>query len=331
MDVREFHASRCFAEVPSGRIAYIERGAGPAALFLHGVPLNGFHWRHIISSLAGERRCIALDLMGLGYTEVSPTQDISFNAQAQMVAEVLDALSLDRVDLIANDSGGAIAQIFAVNHQHRLRTLTLTNCDAHDNWPPQAILPNIEMARKGTVSDLYRRLLDDPAAFRARFTRAYADSSVVTDAIVRLYLQPLVASAERCAQINRYFVVNDNVQTVSIEPLLRKLQVPTLIVWALEDIFFGVEWAHWLKATIPGAVDLVEVPGAKLFFPEDRPDTLLTPLQSFLAKYSKTDVRCPKCGAPMKLVAVHPKSSSHPELQSFRCDDCQWMETSVAE
>lgn len=45
---------------------------------------------------------------------------------------------------IANNSGGAIAQIFAVHHPHRLRTLTLTNCDTHDNWPPAATLPMIE-------------------------------------------------------------------------------------------------------------------------------------------------------------------------------------------
>ena len=119
MDVRDFHGSRRFAAVTSGRIAYVERGNGPAALFLHGVPLNGFHWRHIISALASERRCIALDLMGLGYTEVSATQDISFTAQARMVAEVVDALELERIDLIANDSGGAVAQIFAAHYPHR--------------------------------------------------------------------------------------------------------------------------------------------------------------------------------------------------------------------
>ncbi len=54
--------------------------------------------------------------MGLGYTEIAPAQDVSFTAQAQMVAEVLDALGIDKIDLVANDSGGAIAQIFAAHH-----------------------------------------------------------------------------------------------------------------------------------------------------------------------------------------------------------------------
>jgi haloalkane dehalogenase len=105
IDIATFHASRRFAAVKSGRIAYFEQGEGPPALFVHGVPLNGFHWRHIIERLRQRRRCIAIDLMGLGHTEIAATQDVSFTAQANMIAEVLDAFGIDAVDLVANDSG----------------------------------------------------------------------------------------------------------------------------------------------------------------------------------------------------------------------------------
>jgi pimeloyl-ACP methyl ester carboxylesterase len=50
------------------------------------------------------------------------------------------------------------------------------------------------------------------------------------------------------------------IQTVAIEAGLRALHVPTLIVWRLDDIFFELKWAYWLKNTIPGAVEVVEVP-----------------------------------------------------------------------
>jgi haloalkane dehalogenase len=70
MHVAEFHAARRFEDTPFGRIAFIERGSGDPALFVHGLPLNGFHWRSVIESLAGHRRCVEPDLMGLGYTEV---------------------------------------------------------------------------------------------------------------------------------------------------------------------------------------------------------------------------------------------------------------------
>lgn len=283
MDAAAFHSQRRFADTASGRIAYVEQGSGPAALFIHGVPLNGFHWRHVMARVKDARRCIALDLMGLGYTQIGPAHDVSFTAQARMVSEFLDALGIDQVDLVANDSGGAIAQIFAAGNPGRLRTLTLTNCDVHDNWPPAAIAPQIEGARKGVLIDAYEKLIDDPAARHTRMSRGYADPAVVTDEVYRVYIDPLRATAQSRDNFHRYWLAFDNKQTLAIEPRLRELRVPTLIVWALDDIFFDLKWAYWLKDCIPGAVRVVEVPGAKLFFPEDRPQALLGPLQSFLA------------------------------------------------
>jgi len=67
-----WNADRRFAETPAGRIAYVERGSGPPALFLHGFPLNGFQWRDIIARLQSSRRCLAPDLLGLGFTEIGP-------------------------------------------------------------------------------------------------------------------------------------------------------------------------------------------------------------------------------------------------------------------
>jgi pimeloyl-ACP methyl ester carboxylesterase len=288
MDVAAFHAARRFADTPSGRIAYVEQGSGPVALFLHGVPLNGLHWRHVIAGLQRTRRCIALDLMGLGYTQIGPRHDVSFTAQARMIAQFMDALGLDQVDLVSNDSGGGIAQIFAANHPRRLRTLTLSNCDAHDNWPPENIAPALEAARNGTLINNYTQFLDDRAGRHARFTRAWADPTVLTDDIYRAYIEPLDANDQNRENFHRYWLAFDNRQTVPLEPKLRQLRVPTLIVWALDDIFFDVKWAYWLKDTIPGAVRVVEVPGAKLFFPEDRPQALLEPLVPFLEHFSPT-------------------------------------------
>jgi pimeloyl-ACP methyl ester carboxylesterase len=53
-----------------------------------------------------------------------------------------------------------------------------------------------------------------------------------------------------------------------------------MIVWGTGDEFFGIEWARWLRDTIPGVTEVVEVPDAKLFFPEERPDALAAPLRT---------------------------------------------------
>src|SRR5438093_13722559 len=106
-----------------GEIAYVDAGQGDVALFLHGVFLNAHLWRNVIAELQGERRCIALDLPMHGHTRVADDANLSLAAQAELVARFCDALGLDRVDLVANDTGGAVAQVFAANHGDRLRTL----------------------------------------------------------------------------------------------------------------------------------------------------------------------------------------------------------------
>src|ERR1700728_1638001 len=108
---------------PSGRIGYVEVGSGPVALFVHGVLLNKHMWRYQLGALSDFRRCIAVDLLAHGDTEIAAAQDVSVTANAKMLKEVLDALHIDQVDLVGNDSGGGICQIFAAHHPDRIRTL----------------------------------------------------------------------------------------------------------------------------------------------------------------------------------------------------------------
>ena len=109
----------------------------------------------------------------------------------------------------------------------------------------------------------------------------------MTDDTIRLYLQPLLSSQHRIEAFQRYWLSFDNVHTVAIHSALKTLQVPTLIVWGLRDIFFDKMWAYWLKDTIPGARRVIEVEDARLFFPEDRPDSLTGPLLQFWDEVNK--------------------------------------------
>ena len=88
MNHSELEATRKWAQTPSGRISYVEQGTGPAALFVHGVVLNGHLWRHQLDALSDLRRCIAVDLLAHGATTTSPAQDVSSDAQAEMAPPV---------------------------------------------------------------------------------------------------------------------------------------------------------------------------------------------------------------------------------------------------
>ena len=271
MEATTFDSLRRIAETRFGRIAYIERGVGPAALFLHGAFLNGFQWRDIVEELADCRRCIAIDLMGHGHTEPTSGQDLSFTSQAKMVDSFLDAIGVETIDLIGNDSGGGIAQIFATTYRDRVRTMMLSNCDVHDNWPPTAFSQVMAIAEAGGLFDVGREMLRnlDLARSDLGLGAGYQNPKGITDDILRAYLEPLFSSRDRARELERYFQAFDCRQTTAIEGQLKRLDAPTLIMWGTADVFFDLEWAYWLQRTIPGALEVVEVADGRLFFPEE--------------------------------------------------------------
>ena len=258
-----------------GEIAYAERGRGPAALFVHGVFLNSHYWRHVIERLSDERRCLAPDLLGHGDSPARPGQDVSLRAEADVLEAFCEAMGLDEVDVVGNDSGTAIAQIFAARHPERIRTLTLTNGDADGNYPPADFRQVVEMAKAGVFSAQREAFAADVGLLRPGFAAGYERIDAVSDETLRAYVGPLFATPEATRALERWLVsFDDTSQTREIEPLLRKLAAPTLIVWGTGDPFFPLKWAYWLKGAIPGAREVIELEGAKLFFPEERPDEL---------------------------------------------------------
>jgi len=259
-------------QTASGRISYTEQGAGPVALFVHGVLLNGYLWRHQLDDLSDVRRCIAVDLLAHGDTEIAPGQDVSVTANAKMLEEFLDALHIDKVDLVGNDSGGGIAQIFAALYPERVRSLTLTDCDTHDNWPPEAFKPFLAMAGGGGLRGTLETMLSDKSVYRSpqALGPAYEHPEQLSDDTIEKYLRPLLRTEQRTSDLQRFLAAFDNKHTLAIEAQLQTLRAPTLIVWGTDDVYFDVKWSHWLADNIPGTRRRVELQGARIFFPEER-------------------------------------------------------------
>jgi pimeloyl-ACP methyl ester carboxylesterase len=278
MNAAAFHASRRFASTAFGRIAYVERGDGPAALFIHGLPLNGFQWRGALERLAPYRRCIAPDSMGLGYSEIPPGQDLSPEAQTSMFAAFLDTLSIDTVDLVASDSGGAVAQLFVARYPERVRTILLTNCDVHEDSPPPALLPVIAASRAGTfVDDVLVPQLSDKANVRAPFglgTCCYTYPGNPTDEAVDCYLAPLASSPLRKTQLHDYCIALERNPLLAIEPALQRCQAPLRVVWGTGDTIFHPSGPDWLDRTFPRSRGVRRIEGANLFFQEEMPEII---------------------------------------------------------
>ncbi len=287
LSARQFHDARKLADTDFGRIAYVEQGSGPAALFIHGAALNGFQWRHQLTGLSDIRRVIAVDSMGMGHTEAKPGQPLAMKDQAAMFRAFIDALGIDRVDLVGNDSGGGAAQIFAARNPDRIRTFTLTNCEVHDydeNGPASVQLR--EMIESGLLVRTLQAAAENPAVGKAAFAPFFQDASRLPDEAVLAYVRPLVQSQTRIEQMLGYFAATTNQDLIEIAPELRALPAPVLALWGTADAFFPVKWAYWLKENLPRVEEVVEIPGAPVFWPEEQPELLNRKLRDFWTRHA---------------------------------------------
>lgn len=284
MDVSTFLAHRRSLTASGGEIAYTEFGDGPAALFVHGLATSGLLWRNVIGQLSDSTRCIAIDLPAHGGTPAR--ENLSVAAVAEVVAELCDGLGLGQVDLVANDTGGAVSQIFAARYPQRLRSLTLTNCDTDGNFPPPEFAPMVELARQGQLAPMLVAIAGDPASWRVGpLAGLYDDPAKVPDEVWREYYGAAGGTIEieqRARDVERMVASFDPADLAAASEGLRALRVPTLIVWGTaKENNFDVKWAHALREMIPGARDVIEVDGARIFFPEERPGDLVPHLRDF--------------------------------------------------
>ncbi|WP_198029062.1 alpha/beta fold hydrolase [Actinoplanes sp. N902-109] len=251
----------------------IDVGTGPVTVLVHGLGTNACLWSNLIAELSTERRCIAIDLPAHGGSIPGPEQDLSLRGLADAVGWYCDALGVDTFDLIGNDTGGAVAQIFAAAHPERLRTLTLTNCEAGDNIPNPAFRDTVPLAKRGELAPrlvaMYQALESLPPADRP-LGGGYERPDLLPIDVLRAYVGPVAGSLETARHFERIITRLDPADLSGSVPGLRKLSVPTFIVWGTNDPHYGVSWAYWLLDTIAGADEVVELPGAKLFFPDER-------------------------------------------------------------
>jgi len=271
LDASAFHSARRYAKTSHGNIAYVERGAGPAALFLHGFPLNGFQWRGALERLSPYRRCIAPDFLGMGYTQVAEGQSC------------------------APDSGGAIAQLLVAGHRNRVRTLLLTNCDAEHDSPPPALLPVIELAKQGRfVDEWLGRWHADTALARSPEGiggMCYANSAHPTDEAIDTYFGPLLSTQQRTDNAHAYAVALERNVLAGIGPALRRCDVPTRIVWGTGDTIFSANSPKQLDHDFGHSRGVRLLEGSKLFWPEERPDVIAEEAQQLWNAWVPTNGR----------------------------------------
>jgi pimeloyl-ACP methyl ester carboxylesterase len=130
-------------ELPTnGTSIYVRSGgSGPAVFLLHGYGETGDMWASMAADLARDHTVVVPDLRGMGLSS-KPTGGFDKKTQAGDVAGVLDALKIDRVDLVTHDIGNMVGYAFAAQHPNRVRRFVLIDAPLPGVGPWEEILKN---------------------------------------------------------------------------------------------------------------------------------------------------------------------------------------------
>lgn len=268
-------------ELPAGRLRYHDVGEGPTLVFVHGLLVNANLWRKVVSRLSPDFRCVVLDLpVGSHIVTREPAADNGPLAVVEMIGDAIEALGLEDVTLIGNDSGGAMSQVLVTNRPERIGRLVLTSCDFRDNFPPKmfsyfkvtiAVPGGLWVLAQSMRVRAVRRL---PIAFgwlaKKGIDRAAEDS----------YVLPVIQSSEVRRDTHAFIAGADTAITNAAADRLGEFSKPALIAWSADDKVFPRSDAVALAAALPGS-RLEWIDDAYTFSMEDNPARLADLIHDF--------------------------------------------------
>jgi len=265
----------------AGKIDYESYGPedGRPAVFIHGYAMGASLWRAVSERLGAEGfRCVAPTWpLGAHRQPMREDAELTMESIAAIVGELLAALELEDVVLVGNDTGGAIAQIFATMTPERLGALVLTGCDAFEHFPPPILKPLIAAAKLG----LAFTAAVQPLRTRAGRKQAYgALAHADIDGLVCEWVKPALSDARIRGDLRRFTATLDKQSTIRAAYGLPEFTKPALIAWADDDAFFPLADAHRLVAALPDA-RLQVIKGSRTFSMVDQPDALSALIADF--------------------------------------------------
>jgi pimeloyl-ACP methyl ester carboxylesterase len=275
-------------DLTAGTLDYEDTGGdGPIIVLLHGLLMDGAQWRHVVTDLRADFRCVMPTLpMGAHRRPMRPDADLSLRGLGRIVAEFLTQLDLSDVTLCFNDWCGAQVMI-ADGLVERVGRLVLVSCEAFENYPPglpgrlaaiSARLPGgVTIMRRAL---LVRRLRQLPMTFGSMSKRH------VPDEVMQEWLRPL---ADRKIRRDYKKYAGDTKRgrrdLLAATDALKSFDRPVLVVWATEDRIMPLEHGRRLVEIFPNS-HLVEIADSYTLIPEDQPTLLAAHLGAFAAARS---------------------------------------------
>jgi pimeloyl-ACP methyl ester carboxylesterase len=248
------HPTMSRVNVSAGTIEYEDTGGpGHVIVLVHGLLMDGAQWRHVVTDLRRDFRCLLPTLpMGAHRIAMQADADLSLRGLGRVLTEFMERLDLRDVTLCFNDWCGAQVMI-ADRGVERVGRLVLVSCETSDNYPPglPGRLAGIAAKVPGALP-MMRRTLRWRWFRRLPITFGHMTKRGIPDDMMRAWLEPLAQSAIR-RDYRKYAgdTRRGKRDLLAATPSLRTFERPVLVVWASEDRVMPLEHGRRLAAEFP--------------------------------------------------------------------------------
>ncbi len=271
-----------FFTTPRGQaMHYVDEGSGEPVVFVHGNPAWSFEFRHLITGLRSEFRCVAPDHIGFGLSSRSDRKDDHHPAaHAEAFAALLDDLDLRDVTLFLTDWGGPIGLDFARRNPDRVKRLIIANTWC---WPVNRD-PHFWFFSRMMASPLGQYLIKRRNFFvNGVMPRAVGNKEVLTAEVIEHYrsAQPNAAARAANAALPGHIVgATDWLQEIWQDRAAFCTR-PALVLWGAKDIAFRTKELDRWRSELTN-VEVHEFADCGHFVAEEAPERVLAALRGFL-------------------------------------------------
>ncbi|GJD51966.1 2-hydroxy-6-oxononadienedioate/2-hydroxy-6-oxononatrienedioate hydrolase [Methylobacterium crusticola] len=274
LEARYLDAPTDYVEAAGMRLHVRDDGPrdAPAIVMMHGFGSSLHTWEPWAQALAGAHRVVRFDLPGFGLTGPDPTGDYGDARSLEVLAGLMDRLGVARASLIGNSIGGRIAWKFAALNPARVDRLVLVSPDGFASRGSA-----YGQAPAVPASIRLMRFVLPTALVRMSLAPAYGDPTLITPALVARYRDLMLAPGVRDAMIARM----EQAVVERPEPLLGRIEAPTLLVWGEKDALIPISNAADYASQIGGS-RVVALPGLGHVPQEEAPEVSLAPVREFL-------------------------------------------------
>ena len=261
-------------KVDGATIEYEERGSGRPVVCVHGYLMGGDLWDELAERLASRGYRVITPTWPLGAHRVAldPGAEADVPAQVRRIAGFLDALDLDDVVLVGNDTGGALCQLVAAHHPPRVGALVLTNCDVFERFPPSFFKALRPLARSRAAFGVLPRVVQVGAVRRSPLGYGLLSHTGVDERAAG-WVRHARADAAVREDTRRFTRALDSSLLFAAEEGMRRFDKPVLIVWGTDDRLFPVADADRLAAVFPNS-RVERVAQSRTYVMVDQPERL---------------------------------------------------------